>query len=273
MLKKCYDGYMDKRTGFTLIELSIVLVIIGLIVGGVLAGRELVRQAELRNAVAMIGDVRVAVNIFKTKYNCLPGDCANVVNFNLGTPGGVGDNGNGNGLVDSSAEYLNFWYHLALSGGLKGNYTGSNGQTTFTPGVDFPAFNMKGGVGLHIQQPGPTIGANQFVGSNLLWITGQYTIRPASTFIPSDNFYIDSKIDDGFPGRGNVIVSVNLESMVGGFVHIAENAATGTNASYSTGGAVGGNNCAVSSTPAVWNVSNSNATNGTRCMLEIRVPF
>jgi prepilin-type N-terminal cleavage/methylation domain-containing protein len=56
--------------GFTLIELSIVLVIIGLIVGGVLGGRELVKQAELRKVLKEAEQFKTAANAFRAKYNC-----------------------------------------------------------------------------------------------------------------------------------------------------------------------------------------------------------
>ena len=58
--------------GFTLIELSIVLVIIGFVVGGVLVGQELIETAKLRAVVSQIDQIRVGANTFRTKYNALP---------------------------------------------------------------------------------------------------------------------------------------------------------------------------------------------------------
>src|ERR1700709_989380 len=63
-----------KRRGFTLIELSIVLVIIGLIVGGVLVGRDLINAAQLRAAISQIERYQTAVNTFRAKYGAIPGD-------------------------------------------------------------------------------------------------------------------------------------------------------------------------------------------------------
>lgn len=123
------------RHGFTLIEMAIVLVIIGLIVGGVLVGRELIRAAEIRATVRQIEQFNSAVNAFKSKYNCLPGDCTNASGPN--GFGFSGINGNGNGMVGQSStspclytdmfcdtgpdpngikEYTNFWYHLSAAG-------------------------------------------------------------------------------------------------------------------------------------------------------------
>src|SRR3982751_930235 len=64
----------EAEKGFTLIELSIVLVIIGLIVGGVLVGQDLIRAAEVRATISQIEKYNTAVNTFRGKYNALPGD-------------------------------------------------------------------------------------------------------------------------------------------------------------------------------------------------------
>ena len=63
-----------QQAGFTLIELSIVLVIIGLIVGGVLTGQDLIRAAEIRATIGQYEKYNTAVNTFRTKYNGIPGD-------------------------------------------------------------------------------------------------------------------------------------------------------------------------------------------------------
>ena len=67
--------YRRRREGFTLIELSLVLVIVGLIIGGVVVGRDLIHSAEIRATISQIEKYNTAVNTFRTKYNCLPGDC------------------------------------------------------------------------------------------------------------------------------------------------------------------------------------------------------
>src|SRR5262249_34097963 len=70
-----------RREGFTLIELSIVLVIIGLIVGGILVGRDMIRQAGLRSVLTDIEQFKTAITAFEVKYDCLPGDCPNATTF------------------------------------------------------------------------------------------------------------------------------------------------------------------------------------------------
>ena len=74
-LKLLSPANNTKLDGFTLIEISIVLVILGLIIGGVLIGRVLVKAAEIRSSISQIEQYRTAANTFKLKYNCLPEDC------------------------------------------------------------------------------------------------------------------------------------------------------------------------------------------------------
>ena len=69
-----YNQPMSYRVGFTLIEVSIVLVIIGLLAGGVLVGRDLIEAAKIRQQITQIEQFKAAVNTFRAKYNALPGD-------------------------------------------------------------------------------------------------------------------------------------------------------------------------------------------------------
>ena len=66
-----------KNQGFTLVELSIVLVILGLLVGGVLTGQSLIRAAELRTVSTQYATFSTAVNTFRDKYFTIPGDMTN----------------------------------------------------------------------------------------------------------------------------------------------------------------------------------------------------
>lgn len=100
--------------GFTLIELSIVLVIIGLIIGGIMTGKILIQQAETRAAASQFQQLETAYRAFQLKYGCIPGDCLNATDFfgmnyivvASGCPpsGGAGHgNGNGDGFIDKSS--------------------------------------------------------------------------------------------------------------------------------------------------------------------------
>lgn len=82
------------QKGFTLLELSIVLTIVGLLIGGVLVGRDIIKAAEIQGTISDIDQVRTAYTHFFGKYGCIPGDCDKQEDyFNL-------TNGDGNGLIE-----------------------------------------------------------------------------------------------------------------------------------------------------------------------------
>jgi prepilin-type N-terminal cleavage/methylation domain-containing protein len=108
------------RGGFTLLEVSMVLVVIGLIVGGVLVGKDMIRQAQLRSVMTSVEKYKTAVRTFQGKYGSLPGDLPNAATlFNICTDWApacdITINGNDNGMIDW-AEKLEFWHHLSLAG-------------------------------------------------------------------------------------------------------------------------------------------------------------
>lgn len=150
------DVGMDKfkrthtsRAAFTLIELSIVLVVIGLLLGGILYGRFLIRAAQLKSVSTDITKFNTGINAFRSKYFMLPGDLNNAQAF---WPGGTGCgptdtngqgvcNGNGNGVLNPASipggntpgagavpsEIFQMWLHLERAGLISGgNYTGRN---------------------------------------------------------------------------------------------------------------------------------------------------
>ncbi|KKB96358.1 hypothetical protein SZ25_00507 [Candidatus Arcanobacter lacustris] len=88
--------FRSKNGGFTLIELSIVMVIIGLLIGGILVGQSLIEAANARSLVNQISSYRSALTIFSSKYgyNAIPGDFNNASSFIVGA-----NNGDGNGKV------------------------------------------------------------------------------------------------------------------------------------------------------------------------------
>lgn len=98
--------YINK-SGFTLIELSIVLVIIGLIVGGVLVGQDLIAAAKVRAQISQIEQYQTAVNTFKLKYGYLPGDIPEPAasGFGFSVRGTLLGQGDGNELIEGNCKY------------------------------------------------------------------------------------------------------------------------------------------------------------------------
>lgn len=149
---------------FSLVELSIVLVILGLLVGGVLSGRSLIRAAELRKITTGYDSYTTAVNQFRDRYFFLPGDLPNATSFwsaqtstacpNSGT-GNFNErttcNGNGNGEIGGNTyatdnadaelhETMRAWNHLFRAGLVEGAYSGLGYNTA---GTDIYASSYK----------------------------------------------------------------------------------------------------------------------------------
>jgi len=212
------------QKGFTLVELSIVLVIIGLIVSGVLVGQDLIKAAQLRATVKQLDEYQVGVNTFIGKYNGIPGDVNNGAKFGLysGTSvanayqnGGVG-NGDGNGIITTTAsatavtnftgEMSTFWSHLTTEGKelISGSYSGdgcAGSGGACAAGTDFPGMKMgANGWGVF-----GASGVNYFVAGVTNPGPAAAATSTSATFIPMDAYNIDSKIDDGSPTTGDVV--------------------------------------------------------------------
>lgn len=126
----------QKQQGFTLIEIAIVLVIIGLLLGGVLKGQELITSARVRNLVNQIDGTKAAFFGFQDRYRALPGD------FTAATtqiPNAT-QNGNGNGQIEGS-ESIALWDHLSHAGFINGTYVFNTIESdTTTPRNPYGAF-------------------------------------------------------------------------------------------------------------------------------------
>jgi prepilin-type N-terminal cleavage/methylation domain-containing protein len=223
-----------QEQGFTLVELAIVLVIIGLIIGGIVAGAALIHSAELQSVIRDINNFSRAVNTFQLTYNALPGDMDNATSIwgtaAGGCPYGTGTgtcNGDGNGYISSSptdpyntqqSEEYRAWQQLSEAGYINGTYTGITGGAGWTanPGVNVPLSRLGGG-GYSMLYMGAFSGdSDVFDGSY-----GHAIVygRMASTFQTlnpvisvEDALALDTKIDDGKPGMGNVLTFGNTSS-------------------------------------------------------------
>ena len=82
---------MKKTLGFTLVEIAIVLVIIGLLLGGILKGQEMITQARIKNVINDFNGITAAINSYQDRYRALPGDDINAASRWAGSFGGNGD--------------------------------------------------------------------------------------------------------------------------------------------------------------------------------------
>ncbi len=118
-----------RQTGFTLTEIAIVLVIIGLLLGGVMKGQAMIENAKVKNLENDAKGNVAAVNTFMDRYKALPGDFKKA---SKRIKAGLTD-GNGNGRIDGGERYP-FWSHLAAAGIVSGNFDGASDLPKHTYG-------------------------------------------------------------------------------------------------------------------------------------------
>lgn len=106
--------------GFTLIEIAIVLVIIGLILGGILNAQSVIRNAQTKDLIKAVNDMSAGAVQFRDRYGFWPGDLPNAVNHFPVTVPATTCNGNGNGRVNTAAESICASEELIRAAMLKG---------------------------------------------------------------------------------------------------------------------------------------------------------
>lgn len=210
--------------GFTLVELSIVIVIVGLIVAGVAAGQALVKQSKSRRIISDVTQIRVAFNSFKLQYNAAPGDMRNARSFftNCVADSGINScNGDGDGLIElswgavSNYEPIRALEHLYLSGLWKFSVSAMSSDYTcgrqFFSGVQAPKTPMGGTSAYYFGRNDigflPNSRRNMRENFLIMGADAPATCDPPMNpiFTGKEAYNIDSKTDDGLPYRGKVI--------------------------------------------------------------------
>jgi prepilin-type N-terminal cleavage/methylation domain-containing protein len=181
---------MGKQAGFTLVEIAIVLVIVGLILGGVLKGQEMISNARVRSVIDQTTAIQTAVYAFQDRFRALPGDyltaqaTANLV--------GVTAGGNGNGRVDTNAERGLFWQHLGAAGFVTGSFDGAAVNANLACVTASCPSNPFGGTMIYSY-------GNAGFGAT----TQTHELRIGRNIPVNILAEIDRKIDDGIPGQGS----------------------------------------------------------------------
>lgn len=232
---------MRKTAGFTLLEMSIVILIIALFIAGIMGGKTLIRQSELRSVLQEYDQYKNATKEFLDKYGQLPGDYTAAATawgddgcptnaFSASAAGSTATcSGDGDGLIancngDLGAttgscsdvnEAWRVWQHLSNAGLIEGRFTGRTGDsdsstaTQATPGLNVPASKLKpaGWTFLYyLNTSNQTWLPRDHYGHVFLFGGGRGGYSGIFTTEPTINTYdalgMDLKIDDGLPTTG-----------------------------------------------------------------------
>lgn len=226
---------LSRNSGFSLVELSIVLVILGLLTGGILAGQSLIRAAEMRNVTVEYNRYYSASQSFRDKYFAVPGDMNNATKFwgvLNATPATCAVtpstdmltcDGTGDGIVyaptPGSNEMFRYWQHLANAGLIEGTYSGVSSPANpqgagVDVGINVPASRISNAGWSVLRIDPPTVPTQVFDSAsnygNAFFFGTKFFFTTGGALTPEEAWNVDTKIDDGKPTKGRALSWKNL---------------------------------------------------------------
>lgn len=211
------------KKAFTLVELAIVLVIIGLLVGGVLQGQELIKGAKLTRQIKDWQELKTGYSTFYLKYRHIPGDDAQASSKITGATNSdrednaLGSAGGGNqytyGSIAGGLERCLFFQHLGLSGLYKFNPTSCASATVITSGETIPQLLGRGNIFWWVTDDYVSSSGNATAGEKMICTGAYYLGTPSASYLTSSNpaalfteeaYFFDNKLDDGKPLAGKI---------------------------------------------------------------------
>jgi prepilin-type N-terminal cleavage/methylation domain-containing protein len=206
------------QSGFTLIEIAIVLVIIGLLLGGVLKGQELINSAKVKNLATDFRNIPVFIYGYQDKFKALPGDDALATTHLTGatacTPAAAGLCATGNGILDGSwnaaaitNESYVFWQHVRLAGLTAGSTT--------TGAADYLPVNAVGGsIGIQSGTTDVTKTPVKDLSATPVAIRGTYIIC-SPNILGKFAKQLDIQLDDGNTATGSMMSTPTISYAIG----------------------------------------------------------
>lgn len=271
-----------EKTGFTLVELALVMVIIGLIVGGVLVGRDLIKASEIRSTTVGLERYNAAAITFRNKYNGLPGDLLAVraSQFGFIPRSDASAHGDNNKVIEgctANSVYLGcetglFWADLSIAQLINDAFTDASDNlltaaTIAETGAFLPAAPLRETAFISLYPQG---GRNYFLIASFSDINNgvqTFSLARAQALTVFEAAQMDDKIDDGAPLTGNAraVADWNVGGASG--VELDAGAVAGTGVCIDQGAAASVDG------DETYNLVDENIAAELNCALSIRTSF
>jgi prepilin-type N-terminal cleavage/methylation domain-containing protein len=204
-----------RSKGFSLVELAIALIVIGVLLGGLLKGRELIGNSQIIATVTQIKSIDAAISTFRDKYDALPGD---ITNPGVRLPGCAAQalcnvGGNGDRVIVVNTDEVRYLFPHLAAAGVVSEYSidGTRGIPYAGGPAFYPAKTGRNGIFIAATRsagtafnscPGEAMVGIDYMKSGIYIYLGGLFCAPTLSAVEA--FQIDTKMDDGVPGSGLV---------------------------------------------------------------------